>query len=68
VLQWIARIFVSTYWSYQAFVSGVDDYCRRGTDPPSWLPALGMLGVHAIVLVALTLYGLRPAGRQNGGR
>jgi ABC transport system ATP-binding/permease protein len=68
VLQWIARIFVSTYWSYQAFVSGVDDYCRRGTDPPSWLPSLGMLGVHAIVLVALTLYGLRPAGRQNGGR
>ncbi len=67
VLQWLARLFVSTYWSYQALTSGVEEYCRRGTDPPSWLPAMTMLCVHAGVLLMLTMVGLRPP-RGNDGR
>jgi len=67
VLQWLARLFVSTYWSYQALTSGVEDYCRRGTDPPAWLPAMVMLGVHGCILLTLTLIGLRPP-KGNDGR
>jgi len=65
-LDWTARALVSTFWSFRAFTSGVEDYCRPGDDPPLWLPAMSMLGVHAAVLVVLALIGLRPPSGSDG--
>jgi ABC-type multidrug transport system ATPase subunit len=66
VLRWAAQILVSTYWSFQAFTSGVEEYYPPGDDPPAWLPPMGMLGVHAIAMVVLALVGLRPPSRGGG--
>ena len=65
-LDWLARAVVSTFWSFRAFTSGVEDYCSPGDDPVAWLPAVAMLSVHAAVLVALTLVGLRPPSGNDG--
>ena len=67
LLLWCARGLVSTYWAFQAFTAGVEDYCLVGDDPPSWLPAIAMLGVHATVLAVLAFIGLRPP-REGTGR
>ena len=63
-LDWVGRGLVSTFWSFRAFTSGVEDYCRPGDEPTTWLPAMTMLGVHAAMLLTLGLVGLRAARRQ----
>jgi ABC-type multidrug transport system ATPase subunit len=65
-LDWLARAVVSTFWSFRAFTSGVEDYCRPGDEPVAWLPAMGMLGVHAAVVVIIALIGLRPPKGSDG--
>ena len=65
-LDWVGRGLVSTFWSFRAFTSGVEEYCRPGDDPTTWLPAMAMLGVHAAVLVTLALIGLRPPTGSDG--
>ena len=63
-LDWVGRGLVSTFWSFRAFTSGVEEYCRPGDEPTTWLPAMTMLGVHAAMLLTLGLVGLRAARRQ----
>jgi hypothetical protein len=65
-LKWIAQALVSTFWSFRAFTAGVEDYCRPGDDPPSWLPAMSMMGVHAAILVVMAIVGLRPPAGNDG--
>jgi len=63
-LDWVGRGLVSTFWSFRAFTSGVEEYCRPGDEPTTWLPAMTMLGVHAAMLLTLGLFGLRAARRH----
>jgi ABC transport system ATP-binding/permease protein len=65
-LDWIARGLVSTFWSFRAFTSGIEDYCRPGEDPPLWMPAMLMLAVHGAVAVVFALIGLRPPSGSDG--
>ena len=65
-LEAIAQICVSTYWSFRAFTSGVDMYCRPDENPPTlFFPVLVLL-THFAVLVAIALYGLRPQSGTGG--
>lgn len=66
-LEWVARGVVSTYWSFAAFTSGVEDYFAPGDDPGDLAPALAMLLVHCVVLVGIALLGLRPQAGSGGG-
>ncbi len=63
-LDLVGRGLVSTFWSFRAFTSGVEEYCRPGDEPTTWLPAMTMLGVHAAMLLTLGLFGLRAARRH----
>lgn len=65
-LLWVARAVISTFWSFRAFTSGVEDYCRPGDDPVAWIPAMAMLVLHASILVMLALVGLRPPSGTDG--
>ncbi len=66
-LLWVARVFVSTFWSFRGFTSGVADYYRPDDDPPSFLPAVAMLLVQYAVLILVALHGLRPRKGDGGG-
>lgn len=67
-LEWVGRIFVSTFWSFQAFTSGVQEYCKDlNDDPTPLLPAMVVLITHCIILVALALDGLRRVQGAGGG-
>jgi ABC-type multidrug transport system ATPase subunit/ABC-type multidrug transport system permease subunit len=66
-LLWIARVFVSTFWSFRSFTSGVADYYRLDEDPPYFLPAAAMLAAQYAVLILVALHGLRPRKGDGGG-
>jgi ABC-type multidrug transport system ATPase subunit len=60
-LEWVAMILVSTYWSFQAFTSGVESYVKPDEDPTTFFPAALVLGLHYAFLIVMALLGLRSA-------
>lgn len=67
-LEWVARIFVSTYWSFRAFTGGVENYVKPDEDPTLFLPAAVVLGIHYVILIIFAMLGLRPPAGGGGVR
>lgn len=66
-LEWMAMIFVSTYWSFRAFTAGFENYVKPDEDPTAFVPAAVVLGIHYIILIGIASLGLRAATASGGG-
>jgi ABC transport system ATP-binding/permease protein len=63
----VGQLFVSTFWSFRAFTSNVEDFMKPDEDPASLYPALAMIGIHCLILVFVALHGLHRQAGDNAG-